>query len=47
MRDHCNAEELWAHSVLDAVRAGLPMPAYEIKRALWILGDAIGAEVAL
>lgn len=44
MRDNCNTEELWAHQVLDAVRAGLPMPVYEIKRALWILGDCVGEQ---
>ncbi len=42
MRDHCNAQELWAHRVLDAVRAGLRVTDDEIKRALWILGDGVG-----
>lgn len=42
MRDHCNEEELWAHSVLDAVRLGLPVSDFDIRRALWVLGDTVG-----
>lgn len=40
MRDHCTEEQLWAHRILDAVKHGLPATDGQIKRALWILGDA-------
>ena len=42
MRDHCNAEELAAHRVLDQVRLGLPVSQDSIKRALFVLGDSVG-----
>lgn len=42
LRDHCNEEELWAHHVLDEVKAGLYVPAESVKRALFILGDSVG-----
>lgn len=39
MRDRCTAQQLWAHHILDAVRAGVPVFDGAINRALWILGD--------
>lgn len=39
MRDHCTEQQLWAHHILDAVRAGVPVLGEAINRALWILGE--------
>jgi len=46
-RDHCNAEELAAHAVLDAVRAGIDVPSATIMRALWTTGDAVGLDTRI
>jgi len=37
-------QEAWAHRTLDRVALGIqPMPSiYQITRALWITGDAVG-----
>ena len=43
MRSHYNAEELAAAHLLDYVRMGGDVPADDINRALWILGDGVGA----
>ena len=42
LRDKCNPEELWAHKILDMVKLGLPVLKWEIKRALFVLGDSVG-----
>lgn len=42
LRDHCNAEELEAHRILDLVKAGFAVPRLLIKRALFVLGDGVG-----
>lgn len=41
-RDKCNHEELWAHKILDMVKAGLPVHRRDIDRALFVLGDSVG-----
>lgn len=43
MRDHMNPEERAAAQLLDAVRLGFEVPQADIDRALWILGDLVGA----
>lgn len=43
MRKHLNAEESAAAQLLDAVRLGFDIPQADIDRALWILGDLVGA----
>lgn len=40
MREHCDEEKLWAHRILDAVKHKQPVTEGQIKRALFILGDA-------
>lgn len=42
LRDKCNEEELWAHGVLDQVQNGITVPLWDIKRALFVLGDLVG-----
>ncbi len=42
LRDHLNGEELEAMRLLDAVRAGLPIPESAITWALWVTGDLVG-----
>jgi len=43
MRDKYNVEELAAAAVLDYVKAGGDVPESAINRALWVLGDLVGA----
>ena len=43
MRSHYNAEELAAALILDYARAGGDVPESAINRALWVLGDLVGA----
>jgi hypothetical protein len=42
LRNRCNEEELEAHRILDLVKAGFHVPQYQIKRALYVLGDGVG-----
>ena len=42
LRNHCNAEELEAHLILDLVKAGFDVPLHKVKRALFVLGDGVG-----
>lgn len=37
--DRRDRRATWAHRVLDSARAGLPVPAWYVNRALRILGD--------
>lgn len=43
MRNHYNDEELAAALILDYARAGGDVPESAINRALWVLGDLVGA----
>lgn len=42
LRSACNDEEIWAHSILDMVKAGLVVSDSDVRRALWVLGDLVG-----
>jgi len=44
LRDHCNAEELEAHRILDMVRQGMLVSDQQIIRALFVLGDSVGLQ---
>jgi len=44
VRDRYNAEELAAALVLDYAKAGGDVPQSAITRALWVLGDLVGAQ---
>lgn len=44
MRAGYNAEELAAALILDFARAGGDVPLSAINRALWVLGDLVGAK---
>lgn len=39
LRDNLTQAKAWAHGVLDDVRAGHAVSAWDIQRALRILGD--------
>lgn len=42
MRKELNHEELEAHRILDAVKAGIDVPESAINWALWVCGDLVG-----
>ena len=41
LRDRCTQAEHMAHAILDLVRAGLPVSARDIRRALITLGEVV------
>ena len=43
MRNNYDHEEIEAARVLDLVRLGVDVPVDQIMRALWVLGDGVGA----
>ena len=39
LRSQCNERQLWAHEILDRVKAGIYVPDHQVKYALIVLGD--------